>query len=577
MSKKVKSKKSKPLRPFSRIKVLGEGIDEFGNLFIKFSVVGSDRDIPPFSAKQLTSDPKPLFEELANAGCYVFTSKVRSGFLEKLQNRKPQPPTFKVVTRLGWNSGAFVLPNEVLGHTNKQLECSFRHIDYQMRTKYRCRGKLKDWKDNVGALCKGNSRLMFAAALACTGPILRFVTGPRSGGFQISGKGETGKTTAAMVAGSFWGCHRLPEHKEKGFAESWHTTAGKVEITALAHNETLLILDETKRAGRTDVKRAQAVIDISFNLAENTERERLNNQGPVRAWRLYFLSTSNYTLRQLAQRANLDVDEAELGRLADIPLPANSNGIYEDLHGYPNGVELTDELKVRCRKFFGTPSREFVRKLVAEHAKDPKALKKFLRERQAYYLKLSNAKTEAEGLRPLNRVAGRFATVYAAGCLAIRYGILPWSRHALAKAILSCQLDGLRHAAEDDLNADPVVALRSKLVKHLDNHHAKFMNLKTKHPKLGRDKLDAVRGYRAKFRRKRWYYLTADQLKAIIGVGRNAGALKRQLADERLLDKTSDGRFVVDRPIFTGGKGKENWARVHAIKAAICRTGKADG
>src|ERR1019366_5447930 len=112
--------------------------------------------------------------------------------------------------------------------------------------KYRCRGTLKDWKNNIGDLCKENSRLMFAASLACVGPVLRFVTGPRSGGFQISGKGETGKTTAAMVAGSLWGCHLSPERREKGFAESWHTTAGKVEITALAHNETLLILDETK-------------------------------------------------------------------------------------------------------------------------------------------------------------------------------------------------------------------------------------------------------------------------------------------------------------------------------------------
>ena len=272
----------------------------------------------------------------------------------------------------------------------------------------------------------------------------------------------------------------------------------------------------------------------------------------------------------------MDVDEAELGRLADIPLPAKSHGIYEDLHGYPNGVKLTDKLKVRCRKFFGTPSREFLGKLVVEKAKNPRALKKFLGKRRAQYLKLSNAKAEAEGLRPLNRVAGRYATVYAAGSLAIRYGILPWSRNDLAKAILSCQLDGLRHAAEDDIDVDPVAVLRSKLVRYLDDHHAKFMNLKNKQPKLGRDKLDAVPGYRAKFKGKRWYYLTADQLKAIIGAGLNADALKNQLAGEGLLDQTSKRRFVVYRPIFAGGKAKENWARVNAIKAAIRHAGKAD-
>ena len=373
-----------------------------------------------------------------------------------------------------------------------------------------------------------------------------------------------------MVAGSFWGCHLSAERREKGFAESWHTTPGKVEITALAHNETLLILDETKRAGRTDLQRAQAVIDISFNLAEDTERERLNNQHSVRAWRFYFLSTSNYTLRQLARRAHLDVDEAELGRLADIPLPADSHGIYEDLHGYPNGVELTDELKGRCRKFLGTPSREYLRKLAAE--KHPTALKTFLRKRQTFYVKLCNAKAEAEGLRPLNRVAGRFATVYAAGCLAIRYGILPWSRNALSKALLSCQLDGPRRADKDDVNPS-IATLRSKLVKYLTDNHGQFMNLDRKRPRLGLDKLDAVLGYRAKIKGRRWYYLTADQVKAIIGGGANAHGLKEELAAEGLLAKTKNG-FVVQRRIFKGGKGNKNYAWVHAFKAKFVKGDK---
>ena len=136
---------------------------------------------------------------------------------------------------------------------------------------------------------------MFCASLGLTGPILRLVSGPRSGGFQLFGPAESGETAAAMVTGSIWGCHRSSERRENGFSESWHTTAGKIELTALAHNETVLVLDETKRAGRTNKERAQAVLDISFGLAENVERERLTNLGSVRGWRFYFLSTSNYS------------------------------------------------------------------------------------------------------------------------------------------------------------------------------------------------------------------------------------------------------------------------------------------
>ena len=124
-----------------------------------------------------------------------------------------------------------------------------------------------------------------------------------------------------MVTGSIWGCHRSSERRENGFSESWHTTAGKIELTALAHNETVLVLDETKRAGRTNKERAQAVLDISFGLAENVERERLTNLGSVRGWRFYFLSTSNYSLNDLAQRGDCDIDDAERVDLSIFPTP----------------------------------------------------------------------------------------------------------------------------------------------------------------------------------------------------------------------------------------------------------------
>ena len=145
---------------------------------------------------------------------------------------------------------------------------------------------------------------MFCASLALTGPILPLVNGSQSGGFQLFGRAESGKTAAAMVAGSIWGCHRLGR-RDKGFSESWHTTANKVEITALAHNEIILLLDETKRAGRNDKDRAEVVLDVSFGLAEGVEKDRLTNPGSARGWRLYFLSTSNYSLAELARRARL--------------------------------------------------------------------------------------------------------------------------------------------------------------------------------------------------------------------------------------------------------------------------------
>ncbi len=352
------SKKSKSKQVVSRVVIEGEGRDEWDKRYLKFAVVGSDRDIPPFSIEQFFGDSKPVFAALANAGWNGFTTKARN-----------------------------VFPDEIVGKPKAPLQKAFGRLDHAMLDKYRVNGTLEQWQDQIASKCVGNSRLMFAVSLAFTGPILRFVTGPKSGGFQPWGPAETGKTTGAMVAGSVWGCHRGEGRREKGFAESWNSTAGKIEVTALAHNDSLLILDETKRAGKDDRERAQVVTLVAFGLAEFTEKERLTNPDPVRSWRCYFLSTSNLSLGQLGNRGHVVIDEAERGRLADIPLPNDGHGIYEELHGFVDGEALSDALQHCSRKYYGVPARKFVRKLVSERETDPQGLKNFLKAERSHYLK----------------------------------------------------------------------------------------------------------------------------------------------------------------------------------------------
>ena len=557
--------------PTSQILIKGEGRDEWKNRYFKFAVRGSKSDIPPFSAQEIISNPKGLFIELINAGASAFRKSAREQLLDLLDKRKPTTATFRAVTRLGWNRGAFVLPNEIIGHSDEHLEPSFRQLDQQQLAKYRVKYTLQDWQRNIGNLCSGNSRLMFCASLALTGPILPLVGGPRSGGFQLFGNPETGKTAAAMVAGSVWGCHVSPERRENGFAESWHTTAGKVEITALAHNETVLLLDETKRAARKDKERAEAVLGISFDLAEVTERERLTNPGSARGWRLYFLSTSNYSLAKLATRGGLEIDDAELGRLVDIPNPNAGHGTYEKLHGFAAGQEFTDKLKIRCRKFCGAVGCAFVGKLVQDRANDADRLKQFLKSQRQAYLRAINAKAQAEQLKPLNRASGRFATVFAAGSLAIKYRIFLWDQAELLRAILACQLDGLRSAKAEHLASDRSVSgLHRKLVAYLLEHRGKFVNLNRTKLRLGAHKPGSAPGYVAKFKGKSWFYLTSPQLKGIIGNDANAKALKKDLGTKKLMELGSN-RDVVQRPFFSGAPGNKGHIWVHAFRSRILK------
>src|ERR1017187_7194055 len=75
---------------------------------------------------------------------------------------------------------------------------------------YRQKGTLEQWIEQIGRLCIGNSRLMFAVALAFAGFLLRIIE-QESGGFHFQGLSSIGKTTLLRVAGSVLG------GGEKGF------------------------------------------------------------------------------------------------------------------------------------------------------------------------------------------------------------------------------------------------------------------------------------------------------------------------------------------------------------------------
>jgi putative DNA primase/helicase len=553
--------------------IKGEGRDEWGNRYFKLAVSGSEIDLPPFSMGEISSNPEGLYSALSNAGLNVFTRKVKNKLLELLQARKQVPPTFKVATRLGWNSGAIVRPDEIVGSPRPSLETEFGDLDHQMLAKYRVRGTLEEWQANIASLCTGNSRLIFALSLAFTGPILRFVRGPRGGGFQFWGKKETGKTTAAMVAGSAWGCHTGTGNGKIGFAETWHTTANQVEITALAHNDCLLILDETTLAGSDDRERAQVVTTVVIRLSQLREKQRKTNVGPARSWRCYFLSTSNFTLDRLAQNGKVVLDDAHRSRLTDIPLPTGSKGIYEDLHGFASGENLTDELVARCRKYYGVAGREFQRQLVGDHQRSLKQPRESLSGWRTRYVRALKAKAKAEGLKPLKRSTGRCATAYAAGRLAIQYGILPCTKKQLLQAILTCQLDGLRWAKAKHLETDTSVSgLCRKLITYLRDHRSKFMDLDEGKPRLGTHRFGSVPGYVGTFKGKNWFYLKADQLTRIIGGGENAGQLKKELVQTGMLASRANGKCLVQRPIFSGAKGNEGHKWVHAFRARLVRS-----
>jgi hypothetical protein len=264
------------------------------------------------------------------------------------------------------------------------------------------------------------------------------------------------------------------------------------------------------------------------------------------------------------------LDDALRSRLTEIPVPTGGQGIYEDLHDFASGENLTDALAARCRKYYGTAGRAFERRLVEDRKKDVKHLRKSLAGWRNEYIRVLKSKAQAENLKPLQRSTGRCATVYAAGRLAITYGLVPWTEKELLDAVLCCQLDGLHHSQIKHEQADTSVAgLRRKLVRYLADNREKFKNLDKKMPPLSKHKFGSVPGYFATFKGKKWFYVTADQLAKIIGVSGNVAQLKQELSKNGLMAAGPKGKHVVQRPIFSGAKGNKGHKWVHAFRAKL--------
>jgi putative DNA primase/helicase len=568
MAKKIKQ------TPSTQISVIAEGKDEWGRRYLLLGERGRAISFPPILASRLISKKTEVVAELVNAGFNLFTESASKEFIASVQKWKGEP-SFRVATRIGWNNDTYVLPDKVF-NPDQNVYRALGEEQAGTLAKYRVsQSTLEDWQKKIGKGCLNNSRLMFAVALAFTGPILRFVSGERSGGFQIYGDPETGKTTAAMVAGSVWGRHRQPD---RGFLESWNTTASAVEVTALVHNDALLILDETKKAGNTNQKRIETVLEVTFRLAEQVEKKRLTGARENRSWRCYFLSTSNFSLDEMGAKGGKEIDDADRGRLVDIPLPNSGHGIYEDLHGLPSGSRLTSYLKGQCRRHYGVPIRQFLSRLSARIRRgNTRALTVGLQGLRHQYIE--HLKEHVGAIQPLGRASNMFATVYAAGALAIRLGVLDWKKSALGNAVLSCQLDGLEEprdtkaaATASAMNKKSMREMDKKLVDFLRRNEANSMDLRRKYADPKTHKFRSVPYYIANHKGHKYWYLTADALKSIIGPGPEASRYKQSLLDRGYLDVSTGGktgrRFVVERRIFAG-KGKEGMEWVHAIKRPI--------
>ncbi len=351
--------------------------------------------------------------------------RARPLLIEYLQTAR-SPKRARITGRTGWHetaSGAdgkagvvFVLPDEAIGAGRDE----WIFDSESPATTFTTRGSVKGWQQEVAALCRGNSRLLFTVSVAFAAPLL-YLTGSEGGGFHLRGNSSDGKTTALRVAASVCG--------GRDYMQTWRNTDNALETTAQQHCDAPLLLDEIAQVD------ARAAGECVYMLANGGAKGRAQRMGGLRArasWRVLFLSAGEIGLLEQMSEAGKSPRAGQDARLAELPADAGKGmGIFEELHSFKGGADLSKAITEAARANYGGPFLAYLAELVKHQAEVADTVKEAQRKFQAACLT-----DEAHG--QAQRVADRFALVGAAGELATKFGITGWTPGEAMSAARTC-------------------------------------------------------------------------------------------------------------------------------------------
>jgi putative DNA primase/helicase len=391
-------------------------------------------------ARMLSADGGEYRATLLNMGLRIATTpRARNLLTQYLQSRTPAE--FASCTdRIGWHGRAFVLPRETITNGADAERIVFQS-DSPIENTFKAKGNPEQWRDRVGALCVGNSRMVFAVSCSFAGPLLR-PAGMESGGFHYRGDSSSGKTTALKLAASVYG--------GANYLQRWRATDNALEAIAAQHCDGLLILDEL---AQIDPKTAG---ECAYMLANEQGKARATRTGTPRtrqAWRVLFLSAGELGLADHMAEGQKRTRVGQEVRMVDIAADAGAGlGAFENLHGMAGGAAFAKHITGQAQAVYGAPGRAWLQ-WCCDHADTLKAVIRNASNQ------LAAAMIPAHSSGQVERVGARFALVGAAGEIATQAGLTGWPVGESERAARAC-FDAWLTARGGNGNGEIVAMLR---------------------------------------------------------------------------------------------------------------------
>lgn len=399
---------------------------------------------------------------------------------EILQAKDPTNNFGMLVNKTGfWNRG-YLLPNgSFIGPEEKYA----LFLESEL-TKYlpNCSvsGSLDDWKKTIAPAALNSSRIMLAFCGGSFSGYLLKITGVESGGFHFFGQSSIGKTTLIRCSLSTSG----PDTN----MQSWNFTEAAVEEIAVAHNDGPICFDELKAAHPNPETAANITTSTIYKLSSGKGKAKSSKYAAEQYnWSTVILSTGEDSLAVHAKKGSAKRKAGEEVRMIDIPADAGEGrGIFETLpEDFNNANEYVKYLAEQVQQCYGTAQIAFLEKFIADlNDKDAKVS---VKDRIKSYMKVFNDKhninpvdgTANEGTTnegTTNRFGDRFSLAYAAGCLAVEYGVLPFTQKQILIRISRCYKAAL--GIKPKTREERLSIYNKKLDKYLKNNE--FPELRSK-------------------------------------------------------------------------------------------------
>jgi putative DNA primase/helicase len=452
------------------------------------------------------SDPKRLIAELNNHGAALPPKRKIQTFLQRIIKSEDVAPHKYRAKDFGWqNDGSFVSFTRTLKSDNSNSSKTIAPLspftDHLVKN-----GNLDKWQNTVARNAKYSSPMVFSICTAFAAATLKS-SDLNTFGFMLVGPAKTGKSCIQLAAGSVIGFS-----EEKYLPNFRCTDAALEELTASFNDHVLLINEGELVLGETSEQRAQKLRAFAYRLAEGQSKGFSKTVDRPRSfYRTIFIgsmehySTSQQRLTQSNQASGSEV------RVFDVlAVTKNSVDVFDrapknlqDGKRKKWADDMFNKIHRGAKENSGVAYHPFVTHLIDDQKESRRFLK---READRFFDKIASSSSDA-GIRHITKYCSR---IVAAGLLARKLKILPWSRKLIEGSAKRC----LNRAIK-------LLPTKKKMfrqaLKHLIAEFKVGAIVDLSNKKSSKTALDVAKGYYTGFRKHRVVTIKGQKFIDLIG------------------------------------------------------------